>query len=424
MPMEQILFPPAPAAESSRRRPARDLDISRIALPPRHRCDANLSVLDITKWFGETSGGVRTYLLQKANYVEARARLRQVLVIPGAQDSVTGGSGVRCYRLRGPKIPTQRPYRFMLATRSIRRIVEHERPDVIEVGSPFLVPWITHRAARRCDVPLVAFYHSNFPRSICAFPERARGMRRQGHELAWRYVRKLDRLFETTIVASRFAASDLQSHGVERITHVPLGVDLEHFHPRRRSYAEQTRLRLGLPTDVPVAAFVGRFAREKEVGLVIKAWETVEKRTDAVLALVGDGPIRKALRAQAKAQRIIWLPYQTDRADMADLLASIDLLVSPGSIETFGLSALEAQASGTAVLSADRGGVAEQLQRSGAGALFPAGDQDALAECAIRLITGGDLASLGARGRAYAEREHSWSSVFDRIFDVYRAVVA
>ncbi len=209
----------------------RDLDISRIALPPPQRCDASLSVLDITKWFGETSGGVRTYLLQKANYVEARVRLRQVLVIPGARDSVTGGSGVRCYRLRGPKIPTQRPYRFMLATRSIRRIVEHERPDVIEVGSPFLVPWITHRAARRCDIPLVAFYHSNFPRSICAFPERARGMRRQGHDLAWRYVRKLDQLFETTIVASRFAGSDLQCHGVERITHVPLGVDLEHFHP-------------------------------------------------------------------------------------------------------------------------------------------------------------------------------------------------
>jgi len=424
MPMEQILFPPTPAADSTVRPRVRDLDISRIALPPPQRRDAGLSVLDITKWFGETSGGVRTYLLQKANYVEARARLRQVLVIPGARDSVTGGSGVRCYRLRGPKIPTQRPYRFMLATRSIRRIVEHERPDVIEVGSPFLVPWITHRAARRCDVPLIAFFHSNFPRSICAFPERAHGMRRHSHDLAWRYVRKLDQLFQTTIVASRFAASDLQCHGVERITRVPLGVDLEHFHPRRRSHAELTRQSLGLPLDVPVAAFVGRFAREKEVGLVIKAWETVEQRTDAVLALVGDGPIRKALRAQAKASRIVWLPYQTDRADMADLLASIDLLISPGSIETFGLSALEAQASGTPVLSADRGGVAEQIECSGAGAVFPAGDPHALAECAIQLLTSGDLAALGARGRVYAEREHSWSSVFDRIFDVYRAVVA
>lgn len=415
--MESTLFPSAG--------PTGDLNLSRMTLPAPQRCGAELSVLDITKWFGETSGGVRTYLLEKASYVEARPPLRQVLVIPGARDSVTGGAGVRCYRLRGPRIPTQRPYRFMLATRSIRRIVEHERPDVIEVGSPFLVPWITHRAARRCDVPLVAFYHSNFPRSICAFPERTGGVRRRGHDLAWRYVRKLDQLFETTIVASRFAAGDLRQHGVERTTHVPLGVDLDHFHPRRRVVARETRERLGIPADVPVAAFVGRFAREKEVALLTAAWEAVERRTDAYLVLVGDGPLRKSLRAETRARRVVWLPYQTDREAVADLLASIDLFISPGSIETFGLAALEAQASGTPVLSADRGGVAEQIYHSGAGALFPSGDSDALAEAATRLLTSSSaLVALGAKGRAYAEQEHSWSSVFDRIFDIYRSVVS
>jgi alpha-1,6-mannosyltransferase len=415
-PIEARLFPAGD--------PAPGFDLADTVLPPQLRPGATLGVLDITKWFGETSGGVKTYLLQKARYVEARESLRQVLVIPGARDSITTGDGVRCYRLRGPRIPTQHPYRFMFATRSIQRIVEHERPDVIEVGSPFLVPWITRRAARRFDIPLVMFFHSNFPRTVCSFPDRASGVRRRAHDALWRYVRRLNQEFEVTIVASEFMANDLADHGAKRVVQIPLGVDLEHFHPSRRADAAATRTMLGLPVDAPVVGFVGRFAREKEVDVLVEAWNTIERQTDAYLVLVGDGPARRHLRALSAADRIVWVPYQTDRTQLANVLAALDIFVSPGSIETFGLSALEAAASGTTVISADRGGVAEQIRRSGGGAVFPAGEPGALAEVAIRLLRSpADLPRIGALGRAYAEREHAWSGVFDRIFDVYRRVV-
>lgn len=415
--IEHTLFPSAS--------PSADFDLAESVLPEKRRGQAELGVLDITKWFGETSGGVRTYLLQKARYVEARPSLRHVLVIPGARDSITAGNGVRCYRLRGPRVPTQHPYRFMLATRSIGRIIEHERPDIIEVGSPFLVPWITRHAARRFDVPLVVFFHSNFPRTICSFPERAGGFRRRMHDMAWRYVRRLNQEFEVTLVASRFMADDLRRHGAKRVERVPLGVDLDHFHPSRRVDAAQTRELVGLPLHRPVVAYVGRFAREKEVDVLLRGWEMVERQTEAVLVVIGDGPARRRLQAQTRAHRIFWMPYQTDREQLANLLASVDLLVSPGSIETFGLSALEAAASGTPVLSANRGGVSEQVLGSGGGAVFEAGDAGSLAEACVDLIRRvDDLPGLGALGRAYAEREHSWSSVFDRIFAIYRRVVA
>ena len=97
--------------------------------------------------------------------------------------------------------------------------------------------------------------------------------------------------------------------------------------------------------------------------------------------------------------------------------------MSPCSIETFGLSALEALASGTPLLSADRGGVAETVGRSGAGATFASGDAGALADQAMALLLG-DLAALGAKGRRYAEADHGWDAVLDRIFDVYRSVLA
>ena len=395
-------------------------DISHSVLPPRLRPNA-FGVLDISEFFGETTGGVKTYLLQKSHYVETRPSLRQVLVVPGPRDSILETSGVRCYRLHGPHIPTQKPYRFMLATRSTSRIVAHERPSLIEVGSAWCAPWLVHLATRRIQVPTVWFYHSNFPRVIAPWPATAGRLRRTASNLAWRYVRRLSRLVEATLAPSDFVAGELEREGVERVQRVTLGVDLERFHPRRREHARETRASFGLPKG-PLALFVGRFAREKELDLLLAAWPEVERRSGARLALIGDGPSRRRLQRLPNSERLFWLPFERDRNRLADLLAAVDLYVAPCSLETFGLSALEALASGTPLLTADRGGVAETASRSGAGALFQAGDPGALADVACRLFSGG-LERLGALGRSYTEAHHGWDTVFDRLFETYRRIL-
>ena len=98
-------------------------------------------------------------------------------------------------------------------------------------------------------------------------------------------------------------------------------------------------------------------------------------------------------------------------------------MVAPGSAETFGLAALEALASGVPVLSADRGGVAETVGRSGAGRVYGSGDPSHLIEVAVALF-GQDLLALGRVGRSYAEEHHGWDAVFARLFQTYRRVLA
>lgn len=397
------------------------LDISRIALPSRLRPNA-FGVLDISEFFGETTGGVRTYLLQKARYVESRPDLRQVLVVPGAHDSIQETSGVRCYRLHGPSIPTQKPYRFMLATRSTSRIVAHERPDLIEVGSAWCAPWLVHLATRRLKVPAVWFYHSNFPRIIAPRPKSAGLLRGGAIALAWRYVRRLGRLVHATIAPSETVARELRAAGVENVVCVPLGVDLERFNPVRRTYSAETRRRLGLPAG-QLGMYVGRIAAEKDLDVLLRGWRQVERRTGARLVIVGDGPARRGLKVSPGGDRVIWLPYQRDRDELADLYAAVDLAVAPGPAETFGLAALEAMASGNPVLSVDQGGVAETVTRSGAGMLYRSGDSSHLAEMAERILDT-DLRSLGNAARRFAESHHSWDTVFDRLFATYRRVIA
>jgi len=406
-PLEQTLFPGEPPAA---------LDLRTAPLPAKLRPRARTGVLDITEFFGETTGGIRTYLLEKAKYVEASPALRHVLVVPGPADSITESTGVRCYRLRGQPVPTQHPYRFMAGLRANTRILAHERPDVIEVGSTGIVPWIVRRAARGTDIPVVCFFHSDFPNIIA--PHHKTGFRwTAAREMAYGYLRALDKLFVTTLVASDFSASELRRVGVENTVRVPMGVDLDRFHPRRKAYAAETRRRHGLP-DGPLAAYVGRFAREKDLHVLVDAWNSVERDTDATLLMIGDGPLKPELKARAKSSRILWLPFEKSREALADLVAALDFYIAPGPVETFGLAAVEALASGIPVLACDRGAVTEHVQRSGAGRLFATGSAPSLAEEVAAMLRQ-DLAALGALGRSHAEKEHNWSTTFDRLFQVY-----
>ena len=70
------------------------------------------------------------------------------------------------------------------------------------------------------------------------------------------------------------------------------------------------------------------------------------------------------------------------------------------------------------------GGVAELIGGSGAGMTFDAGEVGSLSEVAITALKRSDLHCLGLLGRSYAEREHAWSLTFDRLFAVYRELVA
>lgn len=397
------------------------LDIARIALPPRLRPSASIGVLDITEFFGDTTGGVRTYLLEKAQYVQRHPALRQVLVVPGARDEILEAGGVRCYRLHGPYIPTQKPYRFMLATSSTSRIVAHERPDLIEVGSAWCAPWLVHLATRELRVPAVWFYHSNFPRVISPRPRDAGRVRRLASGWAWRYVRRLGRMVEATIAPCRALAGELTEAGLRNVTHVPLGVNLNRFNPSRRAHAAETRARFGLPPG-RFALYVGRMAVEKDLHLLLAAWPEVERQTGVRLVMAGMGAARRRLMRGPGGSGAIWLPYERDRDRLADLYAAAEVVVAPCPIETFGLAALEAIASGVPVLAADRGGVAETVERSGAGRRFASGDRDSITETAIALLND-DLGALGDSGRRYAEANHGWEGVLDRLFEVYRRVL-
>ncbi len=385
-------------------------------LPAVQRPHARLAVLDISEYYSETSGGVRTYLDAKGRFVANRPTLRRTLVVPGRYDAISEAPGDRTYRLRGPAIPFH-SYRFLLATRSVARIIAHERPDIVEIGSAYFVPWVVSRARRRHPATVAWFYHSNIPRLVAPDLEHGGRFRPAIARAVGAYVNRLGRLADVTLAASNFAATDLASWGVEHVERVTLGVDTVRFNPSRRAQRPAVLAALCV-TDGPLVGFVGRLASEKQVDVLLRAWPAIERRTGATLVLVGDGPQASRLRALAGGSRVRMVSYEPDRDRLANLLAACDLYVSPAPYETFGLAVCEALASGVPVLSVDHGAAAELVRGAGTGGLVPRGDSVALAEAAIALLES-DLAQDRVASRAYVERHHTWEAALINLFDVY-----
>ncbi len=396
-------------------------DLASAPLSPRLRPAATLRWLDITKYFGPDTGGIRTYLLAKAAWVASEPSLAQVLVIPGEHDGVSDAGGTRWYRVRGPRIPGQRSYRFLLDGARVARVLAHERPDLVEIGSPFVVPWLTRRALAGREVPLAWFYHSHLPRIVNPSGEGGSLWRRGAERMAWRYVRAVARHCRGTLAASEAVADELEAHRVPRVFRVSLGVDLDLFDPRRRAVAQTTRARYGLPLT-PLVVYAGRVTAEKQLDVALEAWPVVTRATGATLVIVGHGPLESRLKARYGAPGIRWLPFETDRDRLAYLLAAADLYLAPGPAESFGLAALEALASGTPVLSVDRGGVAELVRRSGAGACYPVGNRTALVDACVALLAGRAEEMRGS-ARAYAGAHHAWPVVLGRLLEVYRIML-
>lgn len=380
-----------------------------------------LRVLDITKFYAAVSGGVRTYLDQKMHDFADRD-ITHALVIPGESDSEYTVGRTRVHKLRGPLVPFSPHYRFLVSAGSVRRVIERERPHVIEVGSPFLVPHLVRRAIRRFPIPTVGFYHSDLVRAYAEpYVELriASPLRVLARNSARAFIRSVYTKFDVTVAASPSVAVELRRLGVKDVRCVPLGVDLELFSPHADG-GHALRDQLSIRDDVPIALYVGRFCSEKRLDVVLDAHRRLPSDIRPHLVLVGDGGQRGALCEEAaRRTRLSVLPYVQDRNELARLYRGADCYIAPGPGETFGLAIAEAMASGLPVVAVDQGAAPDRVSGSTAGVLYRHGDGDSCAD-AMHALLARLSSELRAQARRHAETAFSWTRTFDKLEALYQ----
>ena len=381
-------------------------------------------ICDVTQSWSEVGGGVGTYLRHKRRHLLGSTPHRHLLIVPGADDAVIEEGRAITATIRSPHVPGSPNYRLMLRNGAVRELLEKFRPDLIECQDSYNLPWaaIAHRK-RYPETALVAGYFTDFPTVYVERPfSKVMGGALAGAagRICYRYCGSLYRRFDAVFALSENGgATKLRSYGVDDVQIVPLGAELGDFGPSRRD--DRLRRSVGLTNGGPLLIYAGRLDLEKKPNLVVDAFRKLPEAMDARLVLLGEGPLREEIEALGD-KRIFTPGYVRNRQELARWLASADLYVSGMADETFGVSIVEAQASGLPVVGVAAGAMIDRVTDH-MGRLGPVNDADAMA-ANILAVWNSDRAMMSEIAQTHA-RQYSWDRSMEALFgSIYRTAFA
>ena len=243
------------------------------------------------------------------------------------------------------------------------------------------------------------------------------------------HTRHAARKAARVLVPSESTRSDLVDRlGIDpaRIDVAPLGVS-DRFRPvGDEAELDRVRRRYGLPDRI--VTYIGTLQPRKQVHTLVEAFGLAKRRFGLPhkLLVAGrrgwlDEGIRRSIEAQRLRDEVI-LAGQVRDEELPLLYAASELFVSASAYEGFGLTLLEAMASGVPVIGGAAGATPEVVGE--AGILVPPGDVEALTE-AIGRVTGDEAIREGLREKGIERAgRFTWRAAAEKTVEVYRKVLS
>jgi 1,2-diacylglycerol 3-alpha-glucosyltransferase len=366
------------------------------------------------------------YLPMVSGVVVAVATLRQELLAqghevqlfapnyPGYKDQEAG-----IFRAPSLFLPTnpRYPISLPLLIPRLRRALVEFAPEVIHTHSLFGMGQIAASAARQLDLPLIFTYHTLLEAYCHYIPLPQTFMR-------W-VARTRSRLFsnnaDQVIAPGPAAQAALLAYGVTTpISIIPTGVDLT----LAQKTGEQSIIgRWGIPAGMPVVAFTGRIAIEKNLDMLLEAFEIVARKLpSAHLLLIGGGPWQTHLEQVAVRKGLagrVHISGFLPRAEVFQALRDCTVFAFPSVTDTQGIAVLEAMACGLPAVAAQSGAVAEILRPGKEGSIVPA-QPEPFAQALLEILTDASCRARMSTAAQARAQEFSGAACAERILEVYK----
>lgn len=315
------------------------------------------------------------------------------------------------------RFPVPGPKALAAMTFSVLALAEIKRfqPDLIhahELISPATTAWMANRFF---NIPFIITPHSS---GVDGDVERLKRKFLGATRLA---SFRRDAFAFVTISAE--IDRELEAIGVPAHQKVAIGngVDTARFAPVDRERKQEIRDELGLPDHAPVAVFVGRLVPVKRLDLLVGLWPKVrEKYRDAILLIVGDGPLESRLKT-AETEGVRFLG---SRDDISTVLQAADLFLLASDSEGQPVSLLEAMACEIPCVATRVGGIPDVLTHEYNGLLVPPGDPEAYLEAVFTLLDQPAWRDrIGKKGRERILQKYSHEDVASQLMDLYQRCI-
>lgn len=282
--------------------------------------------------------------------------------------------------------------------KTFRAVIAEYRPDLVLTSNWGCIEWLFANRGRGA-VPHIHFEDGFWPDER---PDRQNFKRVLARRLAFRR-RGLAFVAPSRVLKHVF--TDTWKVGSERVHLIPNGVDTERFSAGAR------------PERPVVIGTVAALRAEKRIDRLIDCFRAMPE-SDVRLLIVGDGPERAALEAQAAGLRVTFAGAQSD---VAPLLAAIDVFALSSDTEQMPISLVEAMVSGLPVVATDVGDVADMVGQTNRQYVTPVEDERALTGSMVALSTNSESRrALGLENRSKALAEYGLDRMTRRYDALFR----
>ena len=328
-----------------------------------------LSIALVTETYVPEVNGVAITIGRMVHGLLKRGhRIHMIRPRQGKQDAPTAEGNYAETLVAGMPIPGYPELKSGLPAKNLLlKLWRAQRPDVVHIATEGPLGWSALSAARKLGIPVSTDFHTNFHNYTQHY-----GIGLLKKPIA-AYLRHFHNKAACTLVPTASLQQQLEHEGYQNVLVVSRGVDAELFHPAKRDAA--LRASWNADDDTPVVMLVSRLAPEKNLHVVIQAFEQMRKLNPLLrLVMVGDGPARAGLERQHP--HVIFSGMQTGEA-LARHYASGDIFLYPSLTETYGNVTVEAMASGLATLAYNYAAAQQHIKHDVNGLLASYADSDA-----------------------------------------------
>ena len=347
-----------------------------------------MRVAIVTESFLPSLNGVTNSVLRVLDTLAAEGH-DAIVIAPTAPSGRHNGFRV----IRTPAIPFLQ-FPVGVPNLTLQSTLAEYKPDAIHVASPFLLGGQAIAAANRLGIPTVAIYQTDI----------AGYLQRYGMQFARPLVDKMVAAIHTpatlNLAPTPETAAYLLKLGVPRVAIWGRGVDLDLFHPQRRTAshsiaADSVGQHAAASAGPLTIGFVGRLAPEKQVHKM----KTLFGIPNTRFVVVGDGPERRRLEADFAGYPVTFTGALRGE-ELAEAYAGLDVFVHFGTEETFGQTIQEAQATGLPVVAPASGGPRFLIEHGTSGYLADPKDPASFVDYVTRLTQDAALRSrMGVSAR-------------------------
>jgi alpha-1,6-mannosyltransferase len=311
-----------------------------------------MKIIHVANFYGPKSGGIKTTLHNLGLGYRSEGH-EFIYLIPGKKFSRESNEYGGCITLPSWVIPFSGGYRVIRSTRQVKSILQALKPDRLEVSDRFTLSCLGRWASQR-KIPAIVFSHETLKGLVKSYFGFSLNKFVKWHNT------KLAAKFDYVVTTTDFASSEFNEIGTSNLVQIPLGVDLTNFSPER--YNDELRTKMLKGGDV-LLVHCGRLSPEKKPERSLQALrELLDRGVNARLVFIGSGPLHKKLYESSGDIPVTFWGYVANKNLLAQMIASADISIAPGPIETFCLAALESLASGTPVVASNTSAVGEFLK--------------------------------------------------------------